>query len=70
MRQYETFMLHDFCNNTDAEAGTYNRNPAKIITEVSGYYQAKVFYSPNYAIDKEVPDESTTIVAEKKYEVR
>jgi len=41
--------------------GAYNTDPAKIITEVTGYYQAKIFYAPNYSIDKEIPDERTTI---------
>ncbi|MGG9963099.1 hypothetical protein [Ferruginibacter sp. SUN106] len=41
--------------------GAYNNDPAKIITEVTGYYEAKVFYAPNYSVDKAVPDERTTI---------
>jgi hypothetical protein len=41
--------------------GAYNNDPAKIVTEVTGYYQARLFYAPNYSIDKQVPDERTTI---------
>lgn len=41
--------------------GAYNTDPAKIITEVTGYYQAKIFYAPNYNVDKDVPDQRTTI---------
>lgn len=41
--------------------GAYNTDPAKIITEVTGYYQAKIFYAPNYSVDKDVPDQRTTI---------
>lgn len=39
----------------------YNTDPSKIITEVTGYYQAKIFYAPNYNVDKEIPDQRTTI---------
>lgn len=39
----------------------YNTDPAKIITEINGYYEAKVFYAPNYNNDKAIPDERTTI---------
>ncbi|GAB2806046.1 hypothetical protein [Ferruginibacter profundus] len=41
--------------------GAYNNDPAKIVTEITGYYQAKVFYAPDYSVDKAVPDERTTI---------
>lgn len=42
--------------------GAYNQDPAKIITEVNGYYQSRIFYSPNYGgADKAVADERTTI---------
>ncbi|MGC4104306.1 hypothetical protein [Ferruginibacter sp.] len=41
--------------------GAGNMDPTKIMTEVNGYYQAKVFYAPNYAVDKDAADERTTI---------
>ncbi len=39
----------------------YNTDPAKIVTEINGYYEAKVFYAPNYNNDKAIPDLRTTI---------
>jgi hypothetical protein len=50
-----------FVVNLSLKPGAFNQDPSRIITEVNGYYQAKIFYAPNYAVDKEVPDERTTI---------
>jgi hypothetical protein len=42
--------------------GAYNTDVAKIITDITGYYEARIFYSPNYAsIPKTNPDVRTTI---------
>lgn len=48
----------------ELKPGAYNQDPGKIVTEVAGYYQARIFYSPNYeneATEKTKPDERTTI---------
>jgi hypothetical protein len=50
-----------FVINLTLKPGALNQDPSKIVTEVSGYYEAKVFYAPNYAVDKDVPDQRATI---------
>jgi len=50
-----------FVVNLSLKPGAFNQDPSKIVTEVNGYYQAKIFYAPDYAVDKEIPDERTTI---------
>jgi hypothetical protein len=51
-----------FIISLQLKPGAYNQDPAKIITEISGYYQAKIFYAPDYRRnDKAVADERTTI---------
>ena len=42
--------------------GAFNLDLAFIMTDVTGYYEARTFYSPNYeSPDKTKPDERTTI---------
>ena len=42
--------------------GAYNQDPSKIFTEITGYYAARVFYTPDYeTTDKSTPDVRTTI---------
>lgn len=42
--------------------GAYNQDPGKVFAEVTGYNEARVFYSPNYeTLDNAKPDVRTTI---------
>jgi hypothetical protein len=42
--------------------GAYNQDVSKISTEINGYYEARVFYAPNYSsADKSKADARTTI---------
>ncbi len=46
----------------DLKPGAYNTDPAFINTDVTGYYEARNFYSPNYENpENKKPDERTTI---------
>jgi len=41
--------------------GALDGDASKITTEVTGYYQARIFYAPNYNTDKGMADQRTTI---------
>lgn len=55
-------MTDIFMISLQLKPGAYNIDPAIISTEITGYYQARVFYSPNYQnLDNTKPDVRTTI---------
>ena len=55
-------MTDIFVIHLELKPGAYNQDPAKIVTEINGYYQAQIFYSPNYEnADRTKPDVRTTI---------
>jgi hypothetical protein len=46
----------------ELKPGAYNQDRGKIFTEITGYYPARIFYSPNYEnLDASRPDLRTTI---------
>jgi hypothetical protein len=46
----------------DLKPGAFNSDPSFINTDITGYYEARTFYSPNYqSPEKGKPDERTTI---------